>query len=332
MRKTSRKGLRRKLKQAVYRFLVAVYEGEIRFSLFHIVCTVFTLFLCIGFFFDTDKTKEKPTTASVFGSELTHALHYAADVERHAELDADITLFLLPDTENDAALSSFLSAPLYGFYLTGKEVSYLPELYTSLSDSFIAGKPYIGGLSFSYNPKRLLYNRATDILQLSKDGSYSTLSDDSLYYVIGDDSVFLMFHYLSKRTFHLLNVQPKDASGRVISDYSNQLLSGSAGSRTLGEVYGNYLSTTSATYSHSSCEIVRCTSLNTVALFSQLNGAGFFLVGCTALSFTLILFVRPSLRRIRIWFRLFLFRRKKKSKFSLRGRIYTARIARRNAA
>lgn len=332
MRKTNRKGLRRKLKQVVYRFLVAVYEGEIRFSLFHIVCTVFTLFLCIGFFFDTDKTKEKPTTASVFGSELTHALHYAADVERHAELDADITLFLLPDTANDAALSSFLSAPLYGFYLTGKEVSYLPELYTSLSDSFIAGKPYIGGLSFSYNPKRLLYNRATDILQLSKDGSYSTLSDDSLYYVIGDDSVFLMFHYLSERTFHLLNVQPKDASGRVISDYSGQLITGSAGSRTLGEIYGNYLSTTSATYSHSSCEIVRCTSLNTVALFSQLNGAGFFLVGCTALSFTLILFVRPSLRRIRIWFRLFLFRRKKKSKFSLRGRIYTARVARRNAA
>lgn len=332
MRKTNRKGLRRKLKQVVYRFLVAVYEGEIRFSLFHIVCTVFILFLCVGFFFDTDKTKEMPTTTSVFGSELTHALHYAADAERHTELDADVTLFLLPDTEDDAALSSFLSAPLYGFYLTGKEVSYLPELYTSLSDSFIAGKPYIGGLSFSYNPNRLIYNRATDILHLAKDGSYSALSDDTLYYVIGDDSVFLMFHYLSERTFHLLDIQPKDAAGRIISDYSGQLLPGASGSHTLGEVYGNYLNSATVTYNHSSGEIIRCKSLNTVALFSQLNGAGFFLVGCTILSFTLIMFVRPSLRRIRIWFRLFLFRRKKKSKFSLRGRIYTARVARRNAA
>lgn len=332
MRKTKKKGLRRRVKHAIYRFLVAVYEGEIRFSLFHIVCTVFILFLCVGFFFDTGKTKEMPTTTSVFGSELTHALHYAADTERHADLDADITLFLLPDTEDDASLSSFLSAPLYGFYLTGKEVSYLPELYASLSDSFIAGKPYIGGLSFSYNPKRFLYNRATDILHLSKDGSYSALSDDTLYYVIGNDSVFLMFHYLSERTFHLLNVEPKDSSGRILSDYSGQLLAGSEGSRTLGEIYGNFLSVDHDTYNFSSAEIIRCNSFNTVALFSQLNGAGYFLVGCTALFFALIAFVRPSLRRMRIWFRLFMFRRKKKSKFSLRGRIYTARIARRNAA
>ena len=187
---------RRKLKQQLYRLLVDIHEGEIRISLFHIVCTLCFLFLCVGCLFRTDFKKENITTESVLGSELTHALRHTANTRR-TEASADVTLFLLPDTEDGDALSSFLDAPLYGFYLTGKEVSYLPEYYASLSESFVAGTPYIGGLSFSYNPKRLIYNRATDIMLLTKEGTYSPLSEDTLYYVVGTDTVFSMFSYLS---------------------------------------------------------------------------------------------------------------------------------------
>lgn len=325
--------LRRKIKQCIYRFLVAVHEGEIRFSLFYIVCALFVLFLCIGFFFRTTQTKETTTTASVLGSELTHALRYAADKSHRTELDADITLFLLPDAEDDTAFSSFLDAPLYGFYLTGREVSYLPEYYTSLSQSFVAGTPYIGGLSFSYNPKRFLYNRATDITLLTKEGMYEPLSDNTLYYVVGTESVFHMFPYLSERTFHLLNIQPKNAAGSPLLDYSNQLLRGAEGTYTFANVYRDYLSETSSVdMVQYTSEIFLCNSLNTVALFSQLNFAGYFLVSCALLFVTLAAFVRPSLLRAIIWFRIFLFHQKKRGKISLRGRIYTARTARRHAA
>ncbi len=324
---------RRKIKQRIYRFLVAVHEGEIRFSFFYIVCTLFFLFLCVGFFFRTDTSKVNTTTDSVFGSELTHALRHTASNSRRGDVDADITLFLLPDTEDGDALSSFLDAPLYGFYLTGKEVSYLPEFYASLSESFVAGTPYIGGLSFSYNPKRLIYNRTTEITLLTKEGTYSPLSEDTLYYVVGTDSVFSMFSYLSERTFHLLTIQPKDADGAPISDYSCRLLHGAGGIQTVADIYGSYLQNASSEYClKNASEITLCDSLNTLVLFSDLNAAGLFLVGCVLLFLALAAFVRPYLRRIIIWFRIFLFHQKKRGKISLRSRLSAVRVPRRHAA
>jgi hypothetical protein len=231
------------------------------------------------------------------------------------------------------AFADFLDSPLYGFYLTEKEVAYLPELYSSLADSFACGTPYIGGLSFSYNPKRLIYNRATDIALYTKERTYNTLSDDALYYVIGTESVFSMFHYLSERTFHLLNIQPKDAQGSPISDYSARMLLGANGSQTVADVYRIYLTQNiSTSIASQATEIVLCQSLNTAILFSQLNSAGYFLIGCILLFVALAAIVRPHLHRIIIWFRIFLFRRKKRAKFSLRTRIYTARIAKRRVA
>lgn len=324
---------RRKLKQQLYRLLVDIHEGEIRISLFYLVCTVFFLFLCIGCLFRTDFQKEAITTDSVLGSELTHALRHTANNSRRGEATADVTLFLLPDTEDGDALSSFLDAPLYGFYLTGKEVSYLPEFYASLSESFVAGTPYIGGLSFSYNPKRMIYNRATDISLLTKEGTYNPLSEDTLYYVVGTDTVFSMFSYLSERTFHLMDIQPKDASGSPISDYSCGLLRGSGGTRTVSDVYGSYLlQDASVASAQNASEIFLCSSMNTFALFSELNIAGYFLVGCAALFVTLAAIVRPHLHRTIIWFRLFLFHQKKRGKLSIRGRIFAARTARQRAA
>lgn len=322
-----------RLKHFVYRFLVAIYEGEIRFSLFWIVCVMFCLFLCAGFFFHATVEKDTSTPVSVLGSELTHALHYVADTQHLTELDADITLLLLPDKIETDTLSSFLSTPLYGFYLTGREVSYLPEYYASLSDCFMSETPYIGGLSFTYNPKRFLYNRATDITLYTKSGSYETLSEDALYYVVGTDAVFRMFHYLSERTYHLLNIQPKDADGSILSDYSGRLLRGADGTRTFYDIYRSYLAAGSPSATMQAADkIYYCNTLNTIALFSQLNNAGYFLLGSILLFIILAAYLRPNLHRIHIWLRIFLIRRKKRGRVTLRQRIYAVKAARQHAA
>lgn len=280
-------------------------------------------------FFPGQGGQEAPTPISVLGSELTHALRSAG----RPDLNADITLLLIPDLEKDDALSPLLDSSLYGFYLSGKEISYLPEYYASLSDVFDAGTPYIGGLSFSYNPHRFLYNRATDIALLGDDGTFSALSDDTLYYVIGHDSVFTMFHYLSGQTFRLLDIQPKNAAGVPVSDYSEQLLKGHNGSFTFYDIYRGYLLGSKDTgHIQNAGESFLCNSRNTFALLSQLNSAGYFILGSLFLLFILILYIRPRLRRIRIWFRIFLIRRKKRGKSTLRGRIVTARSARKHAA
>jgi len=331
--RTLKKRIRRKIKQKIYNFLVAVHEGEIRFSLFYIVCTFFLLFLCIGFLFRADVTREASTVSSVLGSELTHALRQSAQQNHRSELDADVTLFLLPDTENTDSFASFLDAPLYGFYLTGKELSHLPELHASFADAFPGGTPYVGGLSYSYNPKRLPYNRATDITLFSETGSHSILSDDALYYVVSTDTAFSMFRYVSDRTFGLLRIRPKDVSGSVVTDYTDRLLRGAEGSYSFSSIYKEYLlHSYSSSVQQSASEIMLCNSLNTVALYSQLNAAGYFLVGCIILLVTLAAIIRPSLHRTLIWFRIFLFHQKKRGKISLRNRIYTARTSGRHAA
>lgn len=326
---------RRKIRHWIFRFLVAVHEGEIRFSFFYTVCFLCIAFLCIGFTFNTEVKKEAPTVDSALGSELTQALRHSESRNRHTETAVDVTLFLLPNAEDENALSSFYNSRLYGFYLTGKEITYLPELYASLSDSFVYGTPYIGGLSFSYNPKRFIYNRATDISLYTKESTVNQLSKDTLYYVVGTESVFSMFHYLSERTFHLLNIQPKDAYGSPVSDYSERLLLGAGGSLTVADVYNRYPSqnrNSSIAPAPQATDIIRCNSLNTSVLFTQLNPAGYFLIGCVLLFTALAAIVRPHLRRIIIWFRLFMFHRRKRAKFSLRTRIYSARIAKRHVA
>lgn len=328
-RKHPLRRLRRRVRRFVYRILVAIYEGELRISLFGIACTLFCLLLLTGCFLPVREVREAPTPASVLGSELTHALRSAG----RPDLDADITLLLVPDLEKDDALSSLLDSSLYGFYLSGKEISYLPEYYASLSDVFDAGTPYIGGLSFSYNPHRFLYNRATDIALLGENGTFSVLSDDELYYVIGNDSVFTMFHYLSRQTFRLLDIQPKNAAGVSVSDYSEQLLRGHNGSYTFYDIYRNYLLNSKDTgHIQNASESFLCDSRNTFVLLSQLNIAGYFILGSLFVLFVLMLYIRPRLHRIRIWFRIFLIRRKKRGKSTLRSRIVTARSSRKHAA
>lgn len=331
--RTLKKRLCRKIKQKVYNFLVAVHEGEIRFSFFYIVCSFFLLLLCIGFLFRTDITRERTSVPAVLGSELTHALRYGAQQNHRTELAADVTLFLLPDTEDNDAFTSFLDTPLYGFYLTGKELSYLAELPASFAEAFPGGTPYVGGLSYSYNPKRLPYNRVTDITLFSETGSHNLISDGGLYYVVSTEAAFGMFHYLSDRTFGLLRICPKDATGSIVTDNSGQLLHGAEGSYSFSSIYGNYLlSDSSSSIRQAASEIMLCNSLNTVALYSQLNAAGYFLVGCVILLITLAAVIRPALHRTLIWFRIFLFHQKKRGKVSLRNRIYTAMTTGRHAA
>lgn len=332
------KRLRRNIKQRIYNFLVAIYEGEIRISLFGIVCTLFCLTLLIGCFLPKGKKQQVSTPATALGNELTLALHDTAIVTKRTDLDADVTLFLLPESGSDADLATLFHSPLYGFYLTGEEVAYLPEYYTSLIEAFPDTEPYVGGLSFSYNPNRISYNRATDITLLSRDGIPSLLEKDALYYVIGNEAVFGMFRYLYEQTYHLVRIQPKDASGIIIADYSGQMIRGQHGSYNINDIYSSTIQGKAADQSVTSQtagEIFLCRSLNTIELFTHPNIASLFIFSCMLLLFALTLYIRPNLRRIRIWFRIFLIRRKKRGKISLRDRItaaYAAKLSHRRAA
>lgn len=332
------KRLQRSVKQRIFRFLVAIYEGEIRISLFGIVCALFCLTLLIGCLFPKSEKTRVTTATTALGDKLTLALQETALATKRTDLAADVTLFLLPEASDTTDPTELSTSSLYGFYLTGEEITYLPEYYASLSKAFPDMEPYIGGLSFSYNPNRLPYNRTMDVMLLSRDGIYTRLEEDALYYVIGTESVFSMFRYLYEQTYHLMRIQPKDATGLLLASYSDLLLRGQNGSYTIQDIRTTSLfsqSEAAAAGTQTGGEVFLCSSINTIELFTQPNIASFFIFGSLLLLFALTVYVRPHLRRIRIWFRIFLIRRKKRGKLSLRDRIltaYTARLAHRRAA
>ena len=324
---------KRAIKLKIYHFLVALYTRDYHISAFFTVCTALVLALFISLFLPKTVVTEDVTTSSVLGSELTHALRSTASRTGRSELNADVTLFLLPQIDDSTDLTELLSAPLYGFYLTGKELRRLPEYYASLSDSFPVGIPYTGGLSFTYNPRRIMYNRATEITLLTETGASEAIESDRLYYVIGNDLAFSMFYYLSERTFHMMNIRPKDSLGRPIADYSNQLLKGKNGSCTLFDIYRSYLLEQDALVSSSAAaaadlsgtasasRINRCTSINATALFGSLNIAGVFVLACFALLLVLAYLLRPYLYHMYIRFRVFRVHRRKRGKATLQLRM-----------
>lgn len=312
---------KRRLYRKIYNILATLYTKDYRISVFFTLCTVLVLVILLSLFVPRTVKPEMPDTSSVLGSELTHAIRSFAKQSGRADLDADVTLFLLPAIDESTDLEELLSAPLYGFYLTGRELRYLPEYYASLADSFPSGIPYTGGLSFTYNPHRIICNRATEIFLLRENGAVEQIKDQQLYYVLGSDLAFSMFCYLSERTFHLMNIRPKDSSGALVSDCSRQLLKGKDGSLTLYSIYKSYLEQPSSDTVINCSQVLFSTSVNAWMLFHSANIAGAFVMSCFFLLLVLACLLRPYLYRMYIRFRVSKVRRRKRGKATLQLRL-----------
>lgn len=329
----ARKILRRRFRQAkrrakknIYRMLCAFYTGDYHISAFYTVLGIFLFVTFCSLFLPKNVQSESVNTASVLGSELTHALRFEAGRSDCSELNADVTLLLLPEVDESTDLKALLSEPLYGFYLTGRELTYLPEFYASLPDSFWGGTPYVGGLSYTYNRYRIMYNRSTDVSLVREDGSLEDIAMDRFYYVIGNELSYTMFHYLSARSLGLISIQPKNADGHAVADYHSQLLSGKDGSCTLFDVYSSYLLNQDASLTPVNASAVSvCNSVNATALFGSLNYAGIFLMVCMALLVFFCYLLRPYMHRMYIWLRVFRVHRRKRAKVSVPLRVLSLR-------
>lgn len=321
--------LKRRLRKKLYHFLLCLCEGNFRISYLSVFTGVLLFALILGFFLPVTRKKAVVSPSIVLGDELSNALTYSGTQYRHPELLSDCTVFLLPELTESTDLDRFLSTSLYGFYLTGKELTYLPELSASLSSLFGDQIPYIGGLSYQENSLRIRFNRTSDV-KLHANGSDMEPEEKELYYVVGNEAVFSMFHLLSERTYHLLNIQPKDRFGSPVSDFSKQLLLSKDGSYTLAGLYRTYLSEGTSLASVKPNRFVTVvTSLNTAAILSHLNPAGFFVLFCFFLIFVMAVLIRPYVRRIMIWIKIYRIRNRKRGGVLLRLRLFTSSLRRR---
>ncbi|MCL1847271.1 MAG: 5'-nucleotidase C-terminal domain-containing protein, partial [Coriobacteriia bacterium] len=114
--------------------------------------------------------------------------------------------------------------PLVSIYLTGEELRTLAEVDISVSTLMKEARLYVSGLSYTYNPSRLILNRVTDVQLVSPDGTLSELDGNKLYRVIGGLYSCQMLGEVESRSFGLLKIVPKDAEGNPIVDFEEHIV------------------------------------------------------------------------------------------------------------
>ena len=114
--------------------------------------------------------------------------------------------------------------PLVSVYVTGRELKAIVEADASLSDILDISQMYISGLSYEYNPNRLIFNRVTSVsLQLS-DGSLAEIEDEELYRVIAGKYTVEMLSRLEQFSLGFIDIVPKDENGEAITDLNASII------------------------------------------------------------------------------------------------------------
>ena len=109
--------------------------------------------------------------------------------------------------------------PLVSIYLTGAELKTMAEVDISVSALMHEARLYASGISWTYNPHRLILNRVVDVQLVQPDGSLTELDDNTLYRVIGGLYSCQMLGTVEAQSFGLLKIVPKDAAGNPILDF-----------------------------------------------------------------------------------------------------------------
>ena len=107
--------------------------------------------------------------------------------------------------------------PIVSAYITGKELKLLAQLDSSLGNMVSSIRMSYSGLSYSYNNKRMLLDRVTDIC-LIKDGKKIPIDDEGLYRVCCNMYAANMLGMLNGLTKGILSIVPKDKNGTPVTD------------------------------------------------------------------------------------------------------------------
>ncbi|MHB8062464.1 MAG: bifunctional metallophosphatase/5'-nucleotidase [Ruminiclostridium sp.] len=135
-------------------------------------------------------------------------------------------------TAEDAFISSSLGIgadgisgyPLISAYLTGRELRDLCEVDASISPIMSSAQLYMSGISFTFNPNRLIFNRVTDMHLQKPDGSLEEIDNSKLYRVVTGLYNAQMLSLVGDKSFGLLSIVPKTKEGKPITDFEAHIV------------------------------------------------------------------------------------------------------------
>ncbi len=117
--------------------------------------------------------------------------------------------------------------PGYGLsklWVTGKEIKNVAEILIFLSKSTPSNFCYYSHLRIEYDPNGRIFNKVRKIEMADSDGNFSELDtskdNDKLYSIVANSYMVDNLGLIKKKTFGLIKVEPKDASGNRMTDLS----------------------------------------------------------------------------------------------------------------
>jgi 5'-nucleotidase / UDP-sugar diphosphatase len=118
--------------------------------------------------------------------------------------------------------------PLSRIYITGKELKSVLEVLQMAAKSQPDNYCYYSGIRVEYNPKGGLLNKikkieVTDRTGKTRDVSFSK-KDKTLYSVAANSYMLEFVGVIKKMSFGLINVVPKDATGKIITDMKGAVI------------------------------------------------------------------------------------------------------------
>ena len=177
--------------------------------------------------------------------------------------------------------------PLISVWITGRELKDAFEVDASVTGLMPAAQICGSGMTWTWNPHRMLLNRVNDCAQVLPDGTTVPLEDDKLYRVVTGLYTGQMLGTVNDKSFGILTITPKDAQGNEVTNFEDQIIYNANGSE-LKEWYAlaTYLrsmGTVDQRYAAPEGRKVLDASWNPVSLLKGLN-----LIGAVALAVVLV--------------------------------------------
>lgn len=119
--------------------------------------------------------------------------------------------------------------PLISVYLTGQELKTACEVDASITPLMKPAQLYLAGMTYTFNPHRLLFNKVTDAALLRADGTRIEIEDNKLYRVVAGLYSAQMLSVVGDKSFGILSIVPKTREGQPITDFEAQIITDAEG-------------------------------------------------------------------------------------------------------
>ena len=189
--------------------------------------------------------------------------------------------------------------PLISVWITGKELKDAFEVDASVTPIMSAAQLYGSGMTWTWNPHRIIFNKVNSCAQVLPDGTTVPLENDKLYRVVTGLYSGQMLGTVNSQSFGILTITPQDANGNFIPNFEDHIIYNPDGSE-VKEWYAlaSYLQsmgTVDARYSAPEGRKVEERSWNPISLLKGLN-----LIGGIALAVLLVVILLVVLLIYRI--------------------------------